>query len=281
MSSQQGAATDLETPTQINSAGGIVMYFARTFIAALFVTIGGSALAQTNINQASATAGNVTPGDAVGFPITISQSGSYKLTGNLLVPANTAGIEITAPNVTLDMNGFSLVSENTCTQNVTTRLVTCTGVNLARHGIATGLGSVIRNGNIQGFAGAGVALLGGRELLENLSVTENMHTGISVGGSATSKHVRVVDCVVELNGGHGMWLVGGVVSGSRVVSNYGRGIEGNGDTLVSHSVVQRNYGIGISGVTASNTISTQNQPNRGAGVVGLGSGMNRDGNNIY
>jgi hypothetical protein len=51
--------------------------------------------------------------------------------------------------------------------------------------------------------------------------------------------------------------------------------------LVSYSVVQRNYGIGISGVTASNTISTQNQPNRGAGVVGLGSGMNRDGNNIY
>src|SRR6185436_8638324 len=35
------------------------------------------------IDQNRALAGNVTPGDAPGFPVTISQPGSYKLSGNL------------------------------------------------------------------------------------------------------------------------------------------------------------------------------------------------------
>ena len=60
------------------------------------------------INQASALAGNVTPGDTPGFPVTISQPGSYRLAGNLTVPdANTTAIEVTATGqVTVDLNGF-------------------------------------------------------------------------------------------------------------------------------------------------------------------------------
>jgi hypothetical protein len=60
------------------------------------------------INQSQALAGNITPGDAPGFPVTISQSGSYRLTGNLIIPdANTTAIQITAENVTLDLNGLA------------------------------------------------------------------------------------------------------------------------------------------------------------------------------
>jgi hypothetical protein len=40
-----------------------------------------------------------------GFPYQITQSGSYTLSGNLVSPSNTA-INITAPNVTLDLNGL-------------------------------------------------------------------------------------------------------------------------------------------------------------------------------
>src|SRR5579871_4839018 len=54
------------------------------------------------IDQSHALAGNITPGDAPGFPVTISQSGSYRLSGNLIVPdANTTAILITADFVTL------------------------------------------------------------------------------------------------------------------------------------------------------------------------------------
>jgi hypothetical protein len=49
------------------------------------------ALAQTAINQARALKG-VGGCDAPGFPVTLCQSGSYKLTGNLLVPDTGVGI---------------------------------------------------------------------------------------------------------------------------------------------------------------------------------------------
>jgi hypothetical protein len=72
------------------------------------------------IDQNRALAGNVTPGDAPGFPVTISQPGSYRLSGNLTVPdSNTTAIQITADFVTLDLNGFSIIGPNVCTVNPT------------------------------------------------------------------------------------------------------------------------------------------------------------------
>src|SRR5580704_7633428 len=67
------------------------------------------------IDQNHALAGNITPGDAPGFPVTISQSGSYRLAGNLIVPdVNTSAIVVTAENVSLDLNGFSIIGPNAC-----------------------------------------------------------------------------------------------------------------------------------------------------------------------
>ena len=69
----------------------------------------------TLIDQRAAMAGKVTSGDTAGFPVTISQSGSYKLTGNLTVPdAMTTAIQITADDVMLDLNGFAIIGPNTC-----------------------------------------------------------------------------------------------------------------------------------------------------------------------
>jgi hypothetical protein len=61
------------------------------------------------IDQNKALAGNVTLGDTPGFPVSITQSGSYRLDSNLLAPAGANGIEITASNVTIDLNGFSII----------------------------------------------------------------------------------------------------------------------------------------------------------------------------
>jgi len=52
--------------------------------------------------------GVLPPGDAAGFPVTISEVGSYRLTGNLSI-GSTDAIEITADNVTLDLNGFLII----------------------------------------------------------------------------------------------------------------------------------------------------------------------------
>ena len=56
-----------------------------TMIAAL-TCIGAASDGVIEINQARALQGGVTEGDTPGFPVTISQSGSYRLTGNLTVP---------------------------------------------------------------------------------------------------------------------------------------------------------------------------------------------------
>jgi hypothetical protein len=63
---------------------------------------------QVVITQAKANAGNVTPGDAAGFPVTLSQPGSYVLASNLQAPANTAGIKVNSHDVTIDLNGFRM-----------------------------------------------------------------------------------------------------------------------------------------------------------------------------
>jgi hypothetical protein len=63
------------------------------------------------ITQAKAMAGNVTPGDAPGFPVSITRPGSYRLTSNLRSPSGVA-IEIAADNVSLNLNGFSIIGPN-------------------------------------------------------------------------------------------------------------------------------------------------------------------------
>jgi len=90
------------------------------------------------INQSAALAGNLTPGDAPGFPVTISVSGSYRLSGNLTVPdANTTAILITAENVTIDLNGFSILGSTVCSGFPTSCSPTGSG-----HGIT---GGVVKN----------------------------------------------------------------------------------------------------------------------------------------
>jgi hypothetical protein len=63
------------------------------------------------ITQAKAMAGGVTPGDAPGFPVSITRPGSYRLTSNLRLLSGPA-IEILADNVSLNLNGFAIVGSN-------------------------------------------------------------------------------------------------------------------------------------------------------------------------
>src|SRR5580658_436683 len=91
---------------------------------------------QTLIDQSIVTA-------AGGFPYKITAPGSYKLSGNLA--ASGSVISITAENVTLDLNGFTL----SCTS--------C-GVNsFSLDGIdSTGASTRILNGTVMGFPGGGI-----------------------------------------------------------------------------------------------------------------------------
>ncbi len=76
------------------------------------------------------------PGDAPGFPKTISSPGSYRLTGNFTGPdTDTTAIKITVDEVTLDLNGFVLLGPTACDPAPCTP--TGAGIVLPRQGEAT------------------------------------------------------------------------------------------------------------------------------------------------
>ncbi|MFT7723951.1 MAG: hypothetical protein QM788_14165 [Roseateles sp.] len=149
------------------------------FLAALLGA--SSAFAQVTIDQNKAMAGNVTPGDTPGFPVTINQPGSYKLTGNLTVPPGVDGILVKAENVTLDLNGFTIRGATTCTMPSNGYSVTCSSP--SHHaGVVVNSSSeaesVVRNGTVQGFW-RGVVMTHGR--VHDLSV---LHNKIGLFGNA-------------------------------------------------------------------------------------------------
>jgi hypothetical protein len=66
------------------------------------------------INQSTITNGLTGCPTGGHFPIVICQPGSYRLSGNLTVPdANTTAIQITANDVAIDLNGFSISGPGT------------------------------------------------------------------------------------------------------------------------------------------------------------------------
>lgn len=141
----------------------------------LALTLVTAAQAQIiTIDQAKALAGNVTPGDAPGFPITISQPGSYRVTGSLTVSdLNTPGIVIAAPNVTLDLSGFTLAGGR-CGPSV------CAPGVSGAHGLrieTAGVNARVMNGTVDGFGSAGVSSSARGTTLVNLTLRRH-------GGSA-------------------------------------------------------------------------------------------------
>ena len=113
---------------------------------------------QILINQATVNA-------AGGFPYVISQPGSYKLSGNLIVAdKNKTAIEITTNNVTVDLNGFAIIGPADCTGGFPCLNATDVHGGL---GITTRVLNplnyfdiTIRNGSIQGMGGTAIDLNG-------------------------------------------------------------------------------------------------------------------------
>ena len=165
------------------------------------------------IDQNRALAGSVTPGDAPGFPVTISQPGSYRLSGNLTVPnVDTTAIDITADNVTIDLNGFSIIGPNVCS------LLACSSL---PGGFALGKGvysesrssiSVV-NGSIRGIGGEGIYLSGFGSYVEKVHVDSSGAAGIAVSyGVVIGNTVTRSAVGISLSGS-------GTVSGNNAVGN--------------------------------------------------------------
>lgn len=152
----------------------------QTFFGVLFVALAlaGPGRAQTGsvmtadgvvlIDQQHAVGTGIGGGDSRGYPITITQSGSYRLATNLTdIPPGTNAIEIRADDVTLDLNGHSITGPGAGNSS---------GIEAVFNGIPIFVRSAVFNGSVSGFT-YGVSL-GYNSRVENIRVFGNSNTGI-------------------------------------------------------------------------------------------------------
>src|SRR5258708_38142882 len=170
------------------------------------------------IDQNRALAGNAPPGDAPGFPVTISQSGSYRLSGSLTVPdMNTTAIQITADNVTLDLNGFSITGPVVCTNHPTTCPAPGKGIGVQAGGDQTfgPRGVRVLNGSVRGMGQTGILMTGDGSFVERVMADGNAGGGMVVAGT-------VIESAASQNGSFGILAI--TVRDCTSVQNLGDGI---------------------------------------------------------
>jgi hypothetical protein len=203
------------------------------------------------INQVIALAGGVNgsvAADPPGFPVTISQPGSYVLTGNLANPSlDTASIHATVGGVMLDLNGFTVSVPRTCTSNDPDD---CTGSG-AGSGIILTDDASVKNGTVRGHGGIGISHGGvtlTALLVEHVIVAQNGSLGLSVSGGVAR------DVVVASNGGVGVATGLGhtVIESCVVKNNKGAGLLLVGATVVRDNSIAENEGVGINSLPAVN-----------------------------
>ena len=193
--------------------------FALLFAAALPALASNGVI---EINQAKVLAGDVTPGDLPGFPVTISANGSYILTSDLNLtaaasPPNTNGIEVTGQSVTIDLNGFTLFGTTQCSPP---HPITCAPLGTG-NGIEVPNGYTnlaVRNGTIRGLGNYGIHSENGKGNYEDLTVSDCGSSGLRVQ-NAIIQRVQA-----RLNGDRGIDLLEGLITDSIAVLDKSAGI---------------------------------------------------------
>ncbi len=188
------------------------------------------------------------------LPITISEPGSYYLTQNLTGTTGSDGIVIAADDVTVDLNGFSLIGVPGTLSAVA---VPVAHVNLTlRNGTIRDWGGAVIDGldraansrvtelRVQ-YMGGGIAL--GDRSLVTACIVNTIGTGVNVGSNSI-----IQNCSITSSGSMGIWLAGTVENVSIldcVVSNCGNdGIRvagGSRNCVVRNCIVSRNRRHGI------------------------------------
>ena len=238
------------------------------------------------INQSQALAGNVTPGDTPGFPVTLSQAGSYRLTGDLIVPdANTTAIRITADHVTLDLNGFAIVGPTVCTSSPANCPPIAQGIGIQADNGPTAdgpRGTKILNGTVRGMGSTGIFITGAGSVVERVVVDSNGGGGVAgsvIESSATRNGTFgilatiVRDCYVTDNHDIGIQLdgIGGVATGNIASFNGSHGILSPNGTVSGNTAV-RNAAFGISATCPSSIAGNTFVSNSGGTINTSGAG---------
>lgn len=257
--------SEFYTVTELASSGAAEVHFDNI----TNIPAGGV----KEIDQECATVGGCFSGDNGGYPVTISESGSYRLTGNLDLTAEDANrdaIDVQAANVTIDLNGFVIFGATICTGDpVSSCSPTGSGDGIQTTSVSYE-NLTVRNGTIRGMGQNGVNC-STRCTVDNLRAVENGLNGIGV-----SNRMGIVrDSLAHRNGSSGI-SGGAVIRNNSVEHNGGYGIFSQPASTVIGNVVSTNGGNGIrcfSCVVLDNTVLS----NDGFGLeLGAGAAYGRN-----
>lgn len=207
------------------------------------------------INQTCAVQTGCFPGDAAGFPVTITAPGSYRLTSNLTIPdANTSGITLSANDVGIDLNDFALIGPVVCSGTP----LTCTPNS------GSGSGIDFSSPSVRGTS------------IHDGSVTGMGNTGIAVSEQSTVTHVRA-----RWNRNYGIYAsYGSTISNSLAFQNGLIGIFAERSATVSGNSAYQNGATGIFADHGS-TLSNNSAYLNGNVGIGTGTGSTISGNAAY
>jgi hypothetical protein len=217
------------------------------------------------------------PGDAPGFPVSITAPGEYRLTSNLDLRSlpgaeNTKAILISADDVTVDLAGFALLGPTLCSGQPTTCAPTGTGSGVS----SSGKGTTVRDGAVTGFGSSGVSIVSGR--LEGIRSWSNGSNGLLTVGEAAV----VVDSAAFRNGNDGIQTYRyAVIAGSTAAQNGHDGVNGRQASAVEESVSFANGRVGYWAETELKVRYSIATTNGNGGLSGFAVGSVGAGNGTY
>ena len=221
------------------------------------------------INQTcAASSAGCFAGDAGGFPVTVSQSGSYRLTGNVTVQTvNMTAILITSSDVTLDLNGFSIQGPVVCAGEPAFCSPSGSGRGIDASPTSR---TTVRNGIVRGLGSDGL-VLGDLSRVEGVRARSNGGNGISVGRLS-----QVSGITAESNGGYGVGtLAAGVLverSTAAFNGNSGFSLGPNSNLRASTAFTNGLHGLDFNGPAGSATGAFEGNTfsgNEGSSVTSL------------
>lgn len=258
----------------------------------------GNALAADGvleINQAC-VANGCFQGDTAGFPVELTNPGSYILTSNLaLTNANTSGIFVRADNVNIDLNGFAIIGPTSCSGDPSEDARSCTNAPTNPTNPSVAIKSIdlenpldanhrvtISNGTLRGTGAVGI-YVGNQARIFDITVSSASLGGIIVGDFSVVRNatveqsstgiqtgdVSVVEgCIAAENESNGIKVGdGSTVRGSTARDNGGYGLDAYDGTTVTQSSFISNSSDGMIGRAANPVSHSSFLNNGGAGIT--------------
>lgn len=216
------------------------------------------------INQTCAVQTGCFAGDTPGYPVTVSQPGSYRLTSNLVQTlASTVVLSVNANDVSIDLGGFEISGPFTCPGNPASCAAAGLGYAIEADAVS---GTSVANGSVRGTA-RGINL-GDHCALHDVRVVETTNHGIFAGtGCALSR------IVAARNGNDGVQLDQGSVTDSATYDNESAGFRFGSNSTITGSSARRNGSSGISGNAGTTVSDCVSSGNVQSGIVLLSGGV--------